>query len=199
MYFWGLVSPKSQAPNFVLERKICVKRSDSQSPMMYAMLWVSTAVPLKDWKSKMYSEVTSYLQRTSRGLPQGFFFFNPDQTEGPVNRNKRAHRSSQHCGKKESFSLWLEIQVTLVFVACSHQVFCFSHSYHRDQQQTESSAGEWQNVLMWPYLYSFTMGHQNYQRVQEELLPLSLGASATCTLSCTQTHTHIVAYIQAHT
>lgn len=74
MYFWGLVSPKSQAPNFVLERKICVKRSDSQSPMMYAMLWVSTAVPLKDWKSKMYSEVTSYLQRTSRGLPQGFFF-----------------------------------------------------------------------------------------------------------------------------
>lgn len=70
-----------------------------------------TAVPLNApssccLKSKMYSELTSFPQWTSRGLPHAFFFFlkkrgNKDQREKLVSQNQRANRSSQHCGKRD--------------------------------------------------------------------------------------------------
>lgn len=157
---------------------------ESQPPRRCCMqhFWVSTAVPLNTpTVSRNSSGVAQraevfrsdvILAENLQGAPSHLFLF-VQIKQGPVKQNKRAHRGSQHCGKKESSSLSFEIQVSKVLVAFSHQVFCLFHSC-RHKQQTQLSAGEWQNCTS---LHNGESGKQNlikeiYQRIQEVPRPL---------------------------
>lgn len=113
------MSPKPLQPGKKDLCKVALCQSITKG-MLHVTLWVSTAVPLNAptvcsnssgvaQRAQRIFEVTSYPQRTSRGLSHAFFV----QIKcGPVKQNKRAHRSSQHCGKKESFLLLVEIRVS---------------------------------------------------------------------------------------
>lgn len=101
------------------ERKMYVK-------MLHAELWVSTAGPLMHisqllWscpKSKKYSEVTSYPQRASRGLPHAFL---SGSKGGRSNRITEQRGALNMAARKKVLLLADEIWASKVLVA--HFVF----------------------------------------------------------------------------
>ncbi len=109
----------------------------------------------------MYSGVTSYPQRTSRGLHQVFLV---QIKQGPVKQNKRAHRSSHHCGKKESSSFSVEIRVREVRVVCSHQVFCFFPFSQTKTANSVVSRGMTKCVRSWTCLHERASELPEYER-----------------------------------
>lgn len=173
MHFKRLVSPKLQAPTTALEKQICVKYEYSHqcctqrvgSPQ--TSLWMHL---LHFWscpKSNIYSEVTSYPQRTSRGLRQAFFV--------QIKQRGQSNRIREHTGvlstvaRKKVFHFQLKFErVRSLWQVC---IKCSAFPILIFEITTNSvvSRGMTKCISV-AVLVLITMGHQNYQRVQEELL-----------------------------
>lgn len=82
-------------------------------------LWIQLlhhSTPLELPKEQKYSEVTSYSERTSRGLPHTCFFLLSRSNRGRSNRIRK-HTGAPNTMARKKASLSLEIQVGKVLVA----------------------------------------------------------------------------------